>query len=201
MICDICKKDNAVIHIQEIGPGGKHAINLCMKCAAKRFFGQGGTFLPGLDKILKGLQNPETMMGVMSQLEKHKGLLEALAPRSQQAKCPGCGRTWEDIKHTRQLGCEKCLDTFHEEAGNILETVNRVIWNTYEKNVKQQDDISLDDEDDIEKSVKQRDLQFEIERLNRELACAVKEENYERAARLRDLIAEFNPISLPEQSE
>ena len=84
----------------------------------------------------------------------------------------------------------------------VLETINNVIWNNYEKNV-QQDDVNFEDDEekDIEKSVSQRDLQFEIERLNRELACAVKEENYERAARLRDLIAEFNPVNSPEQSE
>ena len=205
MICDICKKNTAIIHIQEIGPNGKHTLNLCSKCAITRFFGENGAS-PRLDQLLKelsqSLSNPEALSAIMSQFGKHKGLFQALDDHSSQTQCPRCGRTWEDIKRTRQIGCEACFETFHDKMAGVLETINNVIWNNYEKNVRQ-DDINLEDEEekDIEKSVSQRDLQFEIERLNRELACAVKEENYERAARLRDLIAEFNPVNSPEQSE
>ena len=49
--------------------------------------------------------------------------------------------------------------------------------------------------------VRQHDQQQEVEKLKRELACAVLNENYERAARLRDLIAEFTPENITEQTE
>ena len=35
MLCDICKKKEAVIHIQEISAAGKKIINLCNDCAEK----------------------------------------------------------------------------------------------------------------------------------------------------------------------
>ena len=35
MLCDICKKNEAVIHIQEISAAGKKIINLCNECAEK----------------------------------------------------------------------------------------------------------------------------------------------------------------------
>ena len=54
MICDICHKNPAIIHIQEIGPNGRHAVNLCLKCAAERALdGQEPT--SSLGKILKSL--------------------------------------------------------------------------------------------------------------------------------------------------
>ena len=52
MICDICHKNPAVIHIQEIGPNGRHALNLCLKCAAERAL-DGYEPTGNLAKILK----------------------------------------------------------------------------------------------------------------------------------------------------
>lgn len=208
MICDICKQNTAIIHIQEIGLNGKHTLNLCAQCAVKRFI--GATAPSGnMDKIAQSveglsqyLSNPNALLSILSQFSKHKGFLEALDDHTTQTQCPKCGRTWEDIKRTKQLGCEECINAFHKEIADILENFSNVIWNNYEKNIQMEDILPADaEEDDIEKSVTERNRQFEIERLKRELACAVKEENYERAARLRDLIAEFNPVNLSEQTE
>ena len=35
MLCDICKKNEAVLHIQEVSSEGKKVINLCNECAEK----------------------------------------------------------------------------------------------------------------------------------------------------------------------
>ena len=74
------------------------------------------------------------------------------------------------------------------------------MWNTYEEKLPVANTYDTEAED-IEQAVRQHDQQQEIEKLKRELACAVLNENYERAARLRDLIAEFTPDNITEQIE
>ena len=200
MICDICHKNPAIIHIQEIGPNGRHALNLCLKCAAERALdGQEPT--SGLGKILKSLSNPESAIEALSQLGfKSESVAQLFGDQDSHGKCPVCGTTWREIEHSLQLGCEECFKTFHKQITGLLKPIRRDIWNTYEMNLPAETNFDTEGKD-IEEAVHQRDLQQEIERLKRELACAVINENYERAARLRDLIAEFNPENLPEQSE
>lgn len=200
MICDICHKNPAIIHIQEIGPNGRHAVNLCLKCAAERALdGQEPT--SSLGKILKSLSNPESAIEALSQFGfKSENVAQLFGDASAQVKCPVCGTTWREIERTHQLGCEECLKTFQKQITSLIKPVHRAIWNTYEEKLPAADACDTEAED-IEKSVRQHDQQQEVEKLKRELACAVLNENYERAARLRDLIAEFTPESITEQTE
>lgn len=200
MICDICHKNPAIIHIQEIGPNGRHTLNLCVKCAAERAL-DGNEAPGGLAKILKSLTNPESAIEALSQLGFNPdSVAQLFGSQDSHDKCPVCGTSWRDIEHSLQIGCEECFKTFHKQITGLLKPIHRDIWNTYEKKLPAENSWDTEEED-IEKSVRQRDLQQEVERLKRELACAVINENYARAARLRDLIAEFNPENIPEQSE
>ena len=171
-----------------------------MKCALERF--ADGHNVHGLNKIVQSLSNPDIVVDALSQLGFNpNGLAKLFGEQEPQVKCPKCGSTWRDLSRTKQLGCEECFATFHDKIANLLNPINRAIWNTYESKFPHADDVPDSEAEDIEDAVKQRDLKFEIERLKRELACAVKNEDYERAARLRDLIAEFNPTPITEQSE
>jgi len=200
MICDICHKNPAIIHIQEIGPNGRHALNLCLKCAAERAL-DGTEASGGLAKILKSLANPESAMETLSQLGFNgESVAQLFGNHDSQLKCPVCGATWREVERSRQLGCEECLKTFQKQITSLIKPVHRAIWNTYEEKLPAEDAYDTEAED-IEQAVNQRDQQQEVERLKRELACAVINENYDRAARLRDLIAEFTPDTLPEQTE
>ena len=199
MICDICHKNPAVIHIQEIGPNGRHALNLCLKCAAERAL-DGYEPTGNLAKILKSLSNPESAIEALSQLGFKSENVAQLFGHDTTLKCPVCGTTWREIERSHQLGCEECLKTFQKQIAGLIKPVHRAIWNTYEEKFNVADACDTEAED-IEQSVRQHDQQQEIEKLKRELACAVLNENYERAARLRDLIAEFTPENITEQTE
>ena len=154
-----------------------------------------------LAKILKSLSNPESAIEALSQLGfKSENVAQLFGDHSSQPKCPVCGATWREIERTHQLGCEECFKTFQKQITGLIKPVHRAIWNTYEEKLKVADACDTETED-IEQSVRQHDQQQEVEKLKRELACAVLNENYERAARLRDLIAEFTPENITEQPE
>ncbi|MBO7619468.1 MAG: UvrB/UvrC motif-containing protein [Victivallales bacterium] len=200
MICDICHKNPAMIHIQEIGPNGRHSLNLCLKCAAERAL-EGQEANGGLGKFLKSIANPESAMEVLNQLGFNgESVAQLFGDRESQLKCPVCGSTWREIERSHQLGCEECLKTFQKQITGLIKPIHRAIWNTYEEKFPVADTFDTEVED-IEQAVRQHDQQQEVERLKRELACAVLNENYERAARLRDMIAEFTPENISEQTE
>ena len=200
MICDICHKNPAIIHIQEIGPNGRHSLNLCLKCAAERAL-DGHEATGGLGKVLKSLANPESAMEVLNQLGFNgESVAQLFGSPETQLKCPVCGTTWREIERSHQLGCEECLKTFQKQITGLIKPIHRAIWNTYEEKLPVADSFDTEEED-IEQAVRQHDQQQEVERLKRELACAVLNENYERAARLRDMIAEFTPENISEQTE
>lgn len=88
-----------------------------------------------------------------------------------EVRCPDCGILFSDILKTGRVGCDKCYETF---AKRLMPAVNRMHGN--------------------KKHAGKVPLSFETKRgddlkaLKKELEKAIKEENFEQAAILRDRI-------------
>ena len=87
-----------------------------------------------------------------------------------EKKCE-CGTTFRSITKTGRVGCEKCYETFKRELAPTLRKMHR----TSAHKPRTAD-------------VKKNDPKAEIEELRNLMAKAIKEENFEEAARLRDEI-------------
>jgi len=161
MLCQVCGKNPAEIHVITVVNGEKIEQHLCEECAKK----QGGiTFmfhpqfsvagmLPGLFTPGEGQGEPDT-----------------------KERCPGCGRTYRDFAKAGRLGCGACYIQFEKE----IEPVIRRVASSPEHagKVPRRRSGSL---------LKWR----EIEGLRRSLDEAIRKENYEEAARLRDEIRDL----------
>lgn len=84
------------------------------------------------------------------------------SPLNMLSKCPACGFTMEDYRRTAHLGCPDCYAVFARELAPSAELA--------------------DDAQDVETPLVAR------ARLQQELQKAVAQEDYERAALLRDQI-------------
>lgn len=89
-----------------------------------------------------------------------------------EKKCE-CGKTFRSITKTGRVGCEKCYDTFRKELNPTLRKMHGTAAH------KQR----------VGAEAKQ-DPKAEIDNLRQLMAKAIKEENFEEAARLRDEIRE-----------
>lgn len=97
-------------------------------------------------------------------------------PKIDLRKCSLCGSSARDLAATGKAGCAKCYDTFANELskiiygihGNALHTGSHP--ETYQKTIE---------------------LNTQIEKLKREQETAISEQNYEKAAELRDRIREL----------
>jgi protein arginine kinase activator len=104
------------------------------------------------------------------------GLLEADEGASSDGslECPGCGHTFDGFRRTGRLGCAECYTAFADELRPLI----RRIHGTTEH-------IGCTPGDSEGSQNRTR----EIRKLRSELRAAVRKEDFERAAELRDSIA------------
>jgi protein arginine kinase activator len=162
--CERCNKP-ATVHMTEISGGKPHDVHLCDACAQEAGYVQQ-THIP-IDKLLS------------QYLEKHVPAAETASSR-----CPDCGMSWQEFKDTGLLGCPRDYDLFINQLGGVIERAQGG-GNHHTGKVVQADPAARARRPK-EDPVKLR--QAELNRLKKELARAVEDESYERAAKLRDQI-------------
>lgn len=163
MLCQRCQKKEANVHITKIINGVKNEMHLCDECA--RETQEVNIALPlnfgmpmSFQNILEGFM--EMMGGIPQQLV-------------EDTFCPVCHMTFENFRKTGRLGCGNCYSAFSE---NMIPLVRRIHGNIQHtgKVPKRSGGVLK--------------VKRDIERLKEELKIAVANEEYEKAARIRDEI-------------
>jgi protein arginine kinase activator len=162
MLCPECNKREATIHLTQIVNNQKISVSMCQECAEK--FG----FHSPLDNGPFPLA--EILSGMSKDLPQRKRL-----ERSANPECPKCGMTFEEFAQRGRFGCGACYTAFRPYLEDILRKIHGASLHR-----GQNPAVKPDDEDSSTLPVK------EEERLGAELARAIKEEDFERAAELRD---------------
>ncbi len=161
MVCDECGKNEAYIHIVQIGPNGKIEKNLCEECAS----GYGSTMFASpqnsmsVDDFLKGVFSNAAESGNDS--------------RCHELVCPNCGMSYQDFQQTGKIGCSVCYDTFRQQLEPLLRRVHGS--SVHSGKIPHRSGGALE-------------MKHEIEMLRRKLREAVQQEEYEKAAEYRDRI-------------
>jgi protein arginine kinase activator len=119
----------------------------------------------------KGMDNP-TSFGC-ADLVMGLGAAQELAPAlpSTELKCPACGYAQGDFKKSGRFGCAECYETFAEGLEGLLKNMHKGVRHLGK----------------VPRSAQQSEhLQETLRGLQKALAEAVANEQYERAAELRD---------------
>lgn len=163
MICQNCGMKNATSHIHSVVNGVVNDKYLCPECAAKykaADFGENDIF-----KMLSAL------------------FRDGDAPRKSTVRCDCCGADIEEISRTGRVGCGNCYKTFAKELAPTLIRIHGRTTHLGKRpdtaetaELAPEEKKSADTHEDI------------IEKMKKELAEAVKNEEYEKAALLRDKI-------------
>ncbi len=158
MLCERCQQKQATVHMQQIFNGEKTEVHVCQDCAGQM------DFPISFDHIFHGFLDSMFSAGNM------EGLQELGA---KKLMCEACGMTYEDIKKSGRLGCENCYHAFRKELDSILRNVQGS--NQHEGKFPKRAGLDLY-------------LKREIDKLKLEQLKAIENEEYEEAARIRDLI-------------
>jgi protein arginine kinase activator len=161
VLCQQCGKKPAEIHFTEIADGEVKHLHLCSDCA-----GQKELSPPTPEKREEPSEHATSLLEVLQKL---------LASDSDDVslECAQCGLTYADFKGSGRLGCGHCYEEFQEKLAPLLKRVHSA--DSHRGKVPECMDEKI------------RVLR-ERARLRRELARAVREEAFERAAELRDQI-------------
>ncbi|HZT22604.1 MAG TPA: UvrB/UvrC motif-containing protein [Verrucomicrobiae bacterium] len=93
-----------------------------------------------------------------------------------ELKCPRCGFTQADLKKSGRLGCPECYRTFAEGLAGLLKTMHKGTRHVGKA---------------PEALRASRDHADRLRTLQKKLAKAIEEENFEEAAQLRDQIRQM----------
>ncbi len=186
MLCDICGKNPAVIHIQEITGTQRKVLNLCQECAEKK---------AREDSTFQSFNLAELLYHISSQFDQNGEPeqpslpVPPAVPAGQQGKyeklfCPACGWDYASFIKTGRLGCADCYKAFAEVLSDAIAQMHRGVIHVGKVPPK---NTAGRQKPKTTKSM----IRLDINRFQQELELCVREERYEEAARLRDRIAEL----------
>ena len=166
MLCQACQKNQATTHIKNIINGELTEKHLCPECAAKQGYGNVFDHMFDIGSFMSGFMGEPSF---------------ALA---SEKRCPNCGITLSQITKGGRVGCARCYDVFYDR---LLPSIKRIHGNTYHTGKRLKKPQLASGENSTETEVKPSP-KSEIESLGAELQAAVKAQEFEKAAQLRDRI-------------
>ncbi len=164
MLCQECKEKKATVHVTSIINGKKTELYLCEECAQKK--GEWGFAAEPLS-----LHN--FISGFLG------GLEPGIKPKTELpgiSRCEKCGLTFEEFAQKGRFGCQECYEAFSSQLPAILKKVHG--REEYRGKIPRRTGGVLR---------KKR----EIEDLRKAMEKSVKEEDFEKAAEIRDKIREL----------
>jgi protein arginine kinase activator len=108
MLCDICGKKQASVHLTEIVDEQIAELHLCEDCARQKSIQMEQQF--GLADLLAGLSD----LG--------KQVKEDISRVT--VRCPNCGLTYEDFRKIGRLGCSQCYSAFRRYLSTLLKKIH-----------------------------------------------------------------------------
>ncbi|MDK2824437.1 MAG: protein arginine kinase activator [Clostridia bacterium] len=165
MFCEECEKRPANVHMTKIINGNKVEKHLCEQCAKKQQDQIGFAIIPdfSFSNILSSMLNvdPFTSFGNV---------------QDNEITCDKCGMTYSQFAKTGRMGCNKCYSFYGNKLEHLLKRI--------QGNTQHIGKIPKRTGENIR-------LKQELNNARIELQKAVLNEEFEKAAKLRDKIKEL----------
>ena len=162
MLCQNCGKYEATTHVKRIVNGESAEAHLCSDCAKAL----------GYNDVFGGFGNTFSEM-----LGSFFGEPQVSAISSRTIRCEKCGNTFNDIVNSGKIGCADCYTTFYDK---LLPSLQRIHGKTRHEG-KNPTIIKAE----------VTNATNSIEDLEEQLRIAIDQQNFEKAAQLRDKINEL----------
>jgi len=163
MQCQSCKTNTATIHLTEISNGQRHETHLCEACAQQH--GLAVKSQIPLNELLS------TLLAVQAQHYPGGGSDDMIV---DDAECPHCGMTLKRFRKELLLGCPADYEVFDK-------ALHPIIGKSQAGSTVHRGKIPSKVPDDTKQ-------QIDLLSLRKSLDAAVKAEDYETAAKLKDEI-------------
>ena len=168
MLCENCHQREATVRFTQVLGSEKKNLNLCNTCAEKQQF---DNHLVDISKIFGKI--------IIAMLSEHivTKTPDVSDEKIEGEKCGQCGITWKHFEKTGRLGCADCYESFMDPLKVLLRRLhgtNRHIGPNLKESIKH--------------------TSGSVQALKKKLQSAIKKEDYEKAAELRDQIREYEAL-------
>ena len=186
MLCENCKENEATIHYIEIINGVKTEHHLCSACADKL----------DLSDYVSVLDIDIPFVKLLTGLLSSNGANEEESDNPMvHVKCPKCGMNFIEFTKVGKFGCEECYDVFGPLIEDNMKKLHGSIEHkgkVYQSNIKSKASKKISTKSENEKKetseTKVETIMDQIAELNRQLKEAIRTEDYEKAATIRDQV-------------
>ncbi|QIB27179.1 UvrB/UvrC motif-containing protein [Caloranaerobacter azorensis] len=164
MLCDDCGKREATMHFTKIINGDVTELHLCEECAKNhKEFDFDASF--SIHNFLAGLLDLDSTQESPFEMDYITSV-----------KCEKCGLTYSRFRQIGKFGCSNCYNSFREKLIPLFRRIHG-------------------HENHVGKVPRRAGgmirIKKEISRLKKQLELAVRNEEYEKAAKIRDQIKEL----------
>ena len=166
MLCQNCKKNKATHQFTNLSNGIIKDVRLCDQCAeeySKKPYNVNENIPFTIQDLLASLMDIE---------------FQEVTEKKSDRFCPKCGSTYARFKTIGRVGCDQCYETFKDE---LYPLIRRVQGNMQHKG--KQHNVELAGNADGGKKIRN-----DITVLKARLQKALKAEEFEKAAEIRDKI-------------
>ena len=163
MQCQHCKNNTATIHLTELVDGKRDEIHLCELCAQKQGIA-----------VKNQIPLSELLGTLLSAQSQPKNVSD---DASKDIVCPYCGITFEQFRKQSLLGCPHDYEVFEDLLLPLIEAA-------HDEKTTHCGKVPAKAPADTKK-------QAQLRVLSRQLEGAVRDEDYETAAKLRDQIKQI----------
>lgn len=168
MVCQRCKQRPATVQITQVINGHKSEMYLCEYCAGTR-----QDLVINLPFNMPSFNMPFNISNLLSSIMENINNISPLPVQKEFLQCDTCGMTFEEFTQYGKFGCANCYGVF---GSKLIPVFRRLHGNT-----KHTGKVPARIGKEI-RSVK------EISNLKMMLEEAIKREEYEKAAQIRDKI-------------
>ncbi len=185
MKCNVCKKREATIHIQEVVNNNIKTLHLCEECA--RAYGLKTELMEVGFNVVDFFNNfSNGQVSVVPKVEnkipgfKKIDLTEEIFFEDEDMiYCPECGISYDQFLETGKAGCGYCYTAFKANVKSIFRRVHGKTLHIGKVPLR------------LEKPLK---INRDIINLDNRLRLAVKNEKYSKAAKIRDKIKNLKEL-------
>lgn len=159
LLCQQCQKRMASVYFTQIVNNTKVEMYLCEQCAKEK-----GKF---------SFESPLNMNGFLSGLINFNHNVASQSSAAEDLMCDKCGMSYREFQKVGKLGCSNCYEVFSERLKPLL----RRLHGSAEHHGRLPG-----------KGLKNIEVPNEMDSLKDLLNKAIKNEEYEKAAEIRDKI-------------
>ncbi|OGV57998.1 MAG: hypothetical protein A2283_15365 [Lentisphaerae bacterium RIFOXYA12_FULL_48_11] len=125
MQCELCKQNEAVVHLKHAFKGEVREVHLCSECAEKKGF---------IAKL-----SPASLTDFLFGMESQR----KVETHSPEPTCPDCHMRRSDFRKTSRFGCATCYKTFFDDLLPLLDEFQKGTRHTGKVPVKEQTAVNL----------------------------------------------------------